>query len=130
MPPGAGNNTLLAKLSRSAVHPGNSPCHAMAIFAGSDSTTSASPRLQALTICRAARLALMEMMGRASVILNHAYSASYRPLKVAFGGLPVRIKPGHTVVTTMLFFASSARNPSDNLTNANLLALYGRRWGR
>ena len=37
-------------------------------------------------------------------------------------GLPVRIKPGQIVVTTMPSFCSSARNPVDQPVSANLLA--------
>jgi len=40
-------------------------------------------------------------------------------------GLPVRINPGQTVVTTIPSFKSSAPKPFDNPTKANLLALYG-----
>jgi len=41
----------------------------------------------------------------------------------AFRGLPVRIRPGSTVVTKMRSRASSERMPCDSPTNANLLAL-------
>ena len=41
---------------------------------------------------------------------------------IAFNGEPVRISPGHTVVTTMFSRASSARRPSERPTSANLLA--------
>jgi len=41
----------------------------------------------------------------------------------------LRIKPGRTVVTTIPYEASSARNPLENpVNNANLLALYGNGW--
>ena len=48
---------------------------------------------------RAARSALIEMSGFASLMLNHAYSALCLPLKLALRGLPVRISPGQMVVT-------------------------------
>jgi hypothetical protein len=129
IPPRPGSNSVLTRPSRSAVQPGESPCTMVASFAGSDSTTSASPRLHAAMIWRAARSALWEMRGNASVMLNHMYSSRCRPLKNALRGLPVRISPGHTVVTVIRSFANSARNPSDNPTRANLLALYGKRCG-
>ena len=65
----------------------------------------------------------MEVTGSESLIANHAYSARCRPLKVALRGLPVRISPGQTVVTTTPSFASSARIPSESPASANLLAL-------
>ena len=63
------------------------------------------------------------------MMLNHVYSSRCCPLKNALRGLPVRISPGHTVVTVIRSLANSARNPSDNPTRANLLALYGKRCG-
>ena len=55
-------------------------------------------------------------------MLNQAYSASCWPLNVALRGLPVRIRPGMTVVTTMPSFGSSARSPSDRPDQRELAA--------
>ena len=71
---------------------------------------------------RAALCALMEAPGSESPIVNQAYSARCWPLKKALRGLPVRIKPGHTVVTTTPSRANSARRPSESPARANLLA--------
>ena len=71
----------------------------------------------------------METPGRAASALNHACSASCWPLKRACRVLPVRIKPGHTVVTFTPSPATSARSPSENPASANLLAEYGSRCG-
>lgn len=61
--------------SSSAVTPGTSARATAATLAGSDSTRSASPRRIESTIRRAARSASMDSSGRASLMLNHAYSA-------------------------------------------------------
>src|SRR5207248_9745105 len=98
IPPGGGNSTFI-KPSTSVVVPGNKPWNLTATLAGRDRTISASPWTQAFTIRRAARFALMEITGRASLILNQAYSASLLLLNEAFLGVPVRMRPGHTVVT-------------------------------
>jgi sulfate adenylyltransferase large subunit len=74
-------------------------------------------------IALAARSASSERPGSESLIANHAYSARCFPLKSALRGLPVRISPGQTVVTYTPSLSSSARNPSDSPTRANLLAL-------
>ena len=52
-----------------------------------------------------------------SLMANQAYSARCRPLKTALRGLPVRISPGQTVVTTTPSFISSARRPSERPTS-------------
>ena len=70
-------------------------------LAGGVRTRSASPRRMAWTIWRAARSASIESSGKASLMLNQAYSARCRPLKVAWRGLPVRIRPGQIVVTDL-----------------------------
>ena len=76
-------------------------------------------------ICRAARSALIDRPGIALPRANHAYSWPLRPLNSAFRWLPVRMRPGQTVVTTIPYRASSARRPSDSPAAANLLATYG-----
>src|SRR5690349_13323627 len=121
-PPAAGNKRF-ASPSICDIGSGNKASKSTAIFAGIEITSSASPRLQARTICLAAFLALTLNSGRASLMLNHAYSNSCLPLKSALRGLPVRIKPGHTVVILMPSFINSTRKPFDSPTNANLLAL-------
>src|SRR5947209_7773843 len=105
------------------VVPGNKPWNLTAAFAGRDRTTSAVPRMQAFRICRAARLAFMDIPGSESLMLNHAYSASFFPLKLAFRGLPVLISPGQTVVTRILSLRSALRKPSENPVSANLPTL-------
>src|SRR5882724_4184745 len=85
--------------------------------------------LQAFTIFFAARSTSILSIGRESLTANHAYSNLCCPLNSALRGLPVRINPGQTVVTKIPSFLSSARSPSLNPTNANLLALYGTRCG-
>ena len=84
------------------------------------STSSARPTLAAVTIARAARSALIESPGSAFMTLNQPRSAG--ALNVAFTWLPVRIMPGHTVVTQTSSAASSARSASESPTSANLLA--------
>src|SRR5215510_2159047 len=44
IPPGAGNNSLFTSPSTSVVQPGKRSCTMVASFAGSESTTCASPR--------------------------------------------------------------------------------------
>ena len=61
--------------------------------------TSDSSRWHAVTTRRAARRAFIAVSGVESVSLKSVYSTRCRPLKNAFGGLPVRINPGQTVVT-------------------------------
>jgi hypothetical protein len=124
IPPAVGRSLFTTPM-RSAVTPGKTPWKSVASCAGRESTNSASPRLHALMICRAARSAFMEVSGSASLMLNHAYSARCFPLNSALRGLPVRISPGQIVVTTIPSLASSEWSPSDNPTKANLLALYG-----
>src|SRR4051812_19616110 len=80
-------------------------------------------------IWHAARSAFIANGGSEALIVNHAYSARCWPLNVALRGLPVRISPGHTVVTQMPSLAISARRPSENPVRANLLAEYGSRCG-
>ena len=50
---------------------------------------------------RAALSELIVSRGNESLMLNQAYSARCRPLNEALRGLPVRINPGQTVVTTI-----------------------------
>src|SRR4051812_49857167 len=98
-----------------------------ASFAGQVTVSSASPQRAALTICRAARAESIVSTGSESDTVNHANSSRWRPLNQALNGEPVRISPGHTVVTTMLSLANSARIEVDNPVSANLLAQYGTR---
>src|SRR4051794_18326787 len=71
----------------------------------------------------------MEAIGSESEMLNHAYSSWFLPLNSALRGLPVLMRPGTTVVTTMPSFITSLRSPREKPTNANLLAEYGSRCG-
>ena len=127
-PPASGNNWF-PSASICDITSGNNASKSTAIFAGIEITSSAWPRLHARTTCLAAFSALTVSSGNASLILNHAYSNRCFPLKSALRGLPVRIRPGQTVVTLIPSFINSARKPFDNPTNANLLALYGTRCG-
>ncbi len=78
---------------------------------------------------RAASSVGMLITGAESPAENHLYSASASPLNTACAGLPVRISPGHTVVTYTPCLASVTRIPSENPVRANLLAEYGTRCG-
>ncbi len=62
-------------------------------------------------------------------MLNQSNSFACWPLNFALTCEPVRSNPGETVVTRIPSRASSTPNASDNPTSANLLALYGARWG-
>ncbi|MNT99039.1 hypothetical protein D3C72_2417770 [compost metagenome] len=66
--------------------------------------------------------ASIESTGSESAMLNHVNSHSFRPLKRALTGDPVRISPGRIVVTVMPCWASSVRMPSEKPLRANLEA--------
>ena len=97
--------------------------------AGIPSTTSTAPRRVASMTSYAACSALIDSIGSESEILNHAYSAVFRPLNSALRGLPVRIRPGEMVVTTMPSFSSSPLSARDQPVNANFAAQYVVRCG-
>lgn len=78
---------------------GATPCKNAATFACGDVTSSGSPLHAARKIAFAVDSALTEVAGSESPIANHAYSASLWPLNHAWRALPVRISPGHAVVT-------------------------------
>ena len=104
----------------SAVSPGKRLWKRARICACIEITSSALPRCVASTICLAALLALMEVMGSVSIKVNQVYSAwCLSPFMIVLTCEPVRISPGLTVVTLMPSFASSARSPSENPVTAN-----------
>src|SRR5215210_2085345 len=117
-PPFALGNRRSTVASTPAVRPGATALTTDATLAGSGNKTSASPRRHAATIRRAADSALIDKPGNASLMLNHAYSDRCSPRKIAFRGLPVRIRPGHTVTTLIRSPASSARRPCEKPTAA------------
>ena len=74
-------------------------------------------------------LGIHHSSGSVAPRLNQVDSASWRPLKNAWRCEPVRINPGTIVTTRTPVPRSSARNPSDSATAANLAQLYGTRCG-
>src|SRR4051794_10414853 len=111
------------------VTPGNSPWNLIANFACGVMINSAAPDWMDWTILRAARRPSIDTSGNAAPIVNHWNSLRLSPLKYAFRCDPVRISPGHTVVTFTPSRSSSARIPSEKPTAANFAAQYGTRWG-
>ena len=71
----------------------------------------------------AARSGSMAMSGSVADGANQAYSAPWRPVKVARRWEPVRISPGATVVTLTPVPASSLRRPAEKPTAPNLAVL-------
>src|SRR3954469_9727148 len=108
----------------SATADGATPLAITASLAGHVTVSSASAHRAALTIWRAARSASIVSSGSESETVNQANSSRGLPLNHPWNGDPVRIRPGQTVVTMTLSFASSARMALDSPVSANLLAQY------
>ena len=89
--------------------------------------TCARPRRTASSTRRAARSALMDVSDVEAMAANRRASVSCRPRTRTLRCDPVRISPGHAVVTTIPSRASSAWRPSDSATAANLPTQYGTR---